>query len=109
MKQEYVALAKKIIEGSLPTVERVALEDQLIEMAYQMTNGYDLKPEDFDDLIREKRVKNGMLKPTGDLKLWFKNKLEEEIKEFLAATKKENIVEKLGDILEVVETYTARF
>lgn len=109
MKQEYVELAKKIINGGIPVAERMVLEDQLIEMAYQMANGYELKPEDFDDLMREKRVKNGMLKPVGDLKTWFKNKLEEEIKEFSNATRKEEIVENLGDILEVIETYTARF
>lgn len=109
MKEKYVELAKKILDEKINKIERVDLEDQLIEMAYQIAAGYDLKPEDFDTLMSDKRAKVGLLKPVGDLRAWMKNKLEEESKEFLAAKEKTKILEELGDVLEIVETYTARF
>jgi predicted house-cleaning noncanonical NTP pyrophosphatase (MazG superfamily) len=102
MKQKYIELAQKILEGNVSISERVILEDQLIEMVYQIALSYDLKPEEFDVLMSEKRTKNGLLKPVGDIKAWFRNKLIEE-------SKKTESVEKIGDILEIVETYTARF
>ena len=102
MKQKYTELAKKIIGENINVGVRNELEDELIGLAYQIVSGYDIKPEDFDELMREKRVKNGMLKPTGDLKMWFRQQLDEKIKE-------KDSVENIGDILEIVETYTARF
>jgi len=109
MKQKYVDLAKKIIDEKTNIVERVELEDKLIELAYEIAKSLETSPEDFDKLMRDKRVKNGMLKPVGDLKMWLRNKLEEESKEFLVAVKKDDVLEDLGDVLEIVETYTARF
>ncbi|MFA7301547.1 MAG: hypothetical protein WC069_04510 [Candidatus Shapirobacteria bacterium] len=102
MKQKYIELAKKVLDEKTERIERAALEDQLIEMAYQIANGYDIKPEDFDDLMREKRLKNGMLKPVGDIKAWFRQQFDEKSKE-------KDSIENVGDILEIVETYTARF
>jgi len=102
MKQKYVDLAKKIIGDNINVGVRIELEDQLIEMAYQIAASYDLKPEEFDKLMSEKRGKNGMLKPTGDLKMWFRQQLELKSKE-------KDSIENVGDILEIVETYTARF
>lgn len=102
MKQKFVELAKKIIGENINVGVRNELEDELIGIAYQIAQGYDIKPEDFDELMREKRLKNGMLKPIGDMKAWFRQQLDEKSKE-------KDSVENIGDILEIVETYTARF
>jgi len=50
------------------------------------------------------RIANGL-----ELKTWLVNKLEEESKEFLAAVEKNDVIEDLGDVLEIVETFTARY
>ena len=102
MKQKFVELAKKIIGENINLGVRNELEDELIGLAYQIVSGYDIKPEDFDKLMSDKRAKNGMLKPVGDMKVWFRHELEEKSKE-------KDSVENIGDILEIVETYTARF
>lgn len=102
MKQKFVNLAKKVIDEKTNFNERVIFEDQLIEMAYQIAQEYELKPDEFDKLMSDKRSINGMLKPVGDMKQWFKNALEEK-------SKAKESIEKIGDILEIVETYTARF
>ena len=102
MKQKFMDLAKKIIGENINVGVRNELEDELIGIAYQMAASYDLKPEDFDKLMNDKRFKNGMLKPVGDIKTWFRQQLDLKSKE-------KDSVENIGDILEIVETYTARF
>jgi predicted house-cleaning noncanonical NTP pyrophosphatase (MazG superfamily) len=205
MKQKYVDLAKKILSEGVKIEERTAMEDELVELAYQIAGGFELTPEDFDKTMSDKREKNGGFEmgylysekvlPIGEgsnenkvkkddsrdvingvykevekanewgikkipeklvrdnipaiteamakknydylcaknpkilstnnplkdykakvrianpveMKNWLRNKLEEESKEFLTAEEKIDIVEDLGDVLEIVETYTARY
>lgn len=101
-KLKYIELAKKILQSRIDNDktlgERMALEDQLVELGYQIASEFELTPEEFDNLRDIKRAKAGILKS-----------LEEESKSLMKATKKDELMEKLGDILEVVETYTARF
>ena len=90
MKQEYIELAKKILEG------KIELEDQLVEMAYQIAAGLEVTPEELETARDEKRAKNLALGNLNDVG-----------SKLMKATKKTDVVEYLGDILEIVETYTA--
>ena len=100
-KQNYVEIAKKIVTGNLGIDERDSLEDNLVELAYQIAGEYEYNPEEFDELCSNNRLKNGALVKDNTLT----EKLNKKIKDFLDAAEKDKVVEDLGDILEIVETY----
>lgn len=73
-------MAKKIVDEKISITERMELEDKLIELVYEIAKSLETSPEDFDILMSKKIAKSGILKPIGDIKIWFRNKLEEESK-----------------------------
>lgn len=98
-KQKYVEMAEKILSGTLKPEERILMEDELVELAYKIANELEITPEELEvarDDRREKEVGlgNKQIKEVGSV--------------FMKANKKAEVVEGLGDILEIVETYTAR-
>jgi predicted house-cleaning noncanonical NTP pyrophosphatase (MazG superfamily) len=107
--QKYVELARKIVDEKTRLDERAELEDQLVEMAYMIANKFEITAEELETIRDSKRDKNGGLKIEGEPKVWLRKKLEEEIKTFFNASEREKVIEGLGDVLEVVENYTARF
>ena len=109
MKQKYLDLAKKIVDEKTVFSERAALEDELVEMAYKITNEFEITPEEIETARDVKRAKNGLLNSEGDFKKWLRDELEKESKKLLKSTSKSEVAESVGDILEIVETYTARF
>ena len=98
MKQKYIDLAKTIIEGKIPPAEREKLEDELVEMAYQIASGLEVSPEELETARDERRSKNVVQGSIGEAGT-----------KLLRATKKTEIVEHLGEVLEIVETYTAKY
>jgi hypothetical protein len=92
MKQDCLELAKEILKG------KKELEDKLVETIYQLMNELEVTPEEFETARDAKRAKNHIL-----------SSIEDVGKKLMKATKKDEIVENLGDVLEIVETYTARY
>ena len=98
-----------IVSDKIFGEERTQKEDELVGLAYEMVNVDEVTPEEFETARDDKRLKKGLLMGEGDLKTWLRKTLEENLPKLQKAENKAEMVEILGDILEIVETYTARF
>lgn len=97
MKPKLIELAKKILEGKISRTEREALEDQLVEAAYQIVKELEVTPEELETARDDKRAKNLPL-----------SNLKEIESKLMKESDKKKVVENVGDVLEIVETYTAK-